>query len=96
VKAPPWALAELDAAFPLEPCNSTPRSKRKWRRFRMTLLTTTTTSTMACVPDFLNLDTLLSLPSLATQWRDIEARFPGAPRERLLRELVRGQIGRMV
>ena len=42
------------------------------------------------------LDHLLELPSLAEQWYAIEARWPGGARDRLLRELVRGQIGRMV
>ena len=95
VAAPPWALAELDAAFPLE--------LRQYASLE---------AQVAAISDdiaydnhdiddglragFLNLDTLLTLPSLAAQWRDIEARFPSAPLDRLLRELVRGQIGRMV
>ena len=51
---------------------------------------------MACARGFLTLDDLLELPSLAAQWRAIETRHPAAPRDRLLRELVRGQIGVMV
>ena len=45
---------------------------------------------------FLDLDDLLALDWLADQWRAVERRFPHAPRDRQLRELVRGQIGWMV
>jgi dGTPase len=45
---------------------------------------------------FLGLDDLLELDFLAQQWRTVEKRFPHAPRERQLRELVREQIGLMV
>lgn len=45
---------------------------------------------------FLKLDELLALDFVADQWRAIEARYPNAARDRLLRELVRGQIGGMV
>lgn len=95
VKAPPWALAELDAAFPLE------LKQHASLEAQVAAISDDIAYDNHDIDDglragFLNLDTLLTLPSLATQWRDIEARFPGVPRERLLRELVRGQIGRMV
>jgi dGTPase len=95
VKAPPWALAELDAAFPLE------LKQHASLEAQVAAISDDIAYDNHDIDDglragFLNLDTLLTLPSLAAQWRDIEARFPGAPRERLLRELVRGQIGRMV
>jgi dGTPase len=45
---------------------------------------------------FLDLDELLTLDLVAEQWRAIERKFPGAPHERRLRELVRSQIGLMV
>ena len=45
---------------------------------------------------FLVLDDLLQQPFIAEQWRAVERRFPGAPRDRQLRELVRSQIGLMV
>ena len=45
---------------------------------------------------FLQLDHLLELDFVADQWRDVERRFPHAPRDKRLRELVRGQIGLMV
>lgn len=90
-----WALAELDAAFPLE--------LSQWSSLE---------AQVAAVADdiaydnhdiddglragFLQLDDLLSLPAVADQWYAIERRHPNAPRDRLLRELVRGQIGLMV
>lgn len=92
---PNWALAQLDAAFPLE--------LAQWSSLE---------AQVAAVADdiaydnhdiddglragFLALDDLLTLPAVADQWRDIERRHGNAPRDRLLRELVRGQIGRMV
>jgi dGTPase len=45
---------------------------------------------------FLSLDDLLTLNFLADQWQTVEKRFPHAPRERLLREMIRDQIGLMV
>lgn len=95
VHAPNWALSELDSAFPLD--------LAQWSSLE---------AQVAAVADdiaydnhdiddglragFLQLDDLLTLPAIADQWRSIERRHPFAPRDRLLRELVRGQIGRMV
>ncbi|MDO9370394.1 MAG: deoxyguanosinetriphosphate triphosphohydrolase [Sphingopyxis sp.] len=44
----------------------------------------------------LDLDQLMEQPFVAANYRAVEGRFPGAPRDRLLRELVRDQIGVMV
>ncbi len=44
----------------------------------------------------LELDQLMEQPFVAANYRAVEGRFPGAPRDRLLRELVRDQIGVMV
>lgn len=44
----------------------------------------------------LDLDRLLAVPLVARCWRTVEARFPGLPHGRLLRELVRTLIGAMV
>jgi len=95
VHAPTWALAELDAAFPLE------LAQHASLEAQVAAISDDIAYDNHDIDDglragFLNLDILLSLPSLEAQWRNIEARFPGAPRDRLLRELVRGQIGRMV
>ncbi len=95
VYQPTWALAELDAAFPLD------LAQLASLEAQVAAISDDIAYDNHDIDDglragFLTLDTLLTLPSLAAQWYEIEARFPGAPRDRLLRELVRGQIGRMV
>ena len=95
VMRPGWALAELDAVYPLH--------LAQWSSLE---------AQVAAVADdiaydnhdiddglragFLALDDLLTLDAVADQWREIERRHGNAPRERMLRELVRGQIGLMV
>jgi dGTPase len=44
----------------------------------------------------LSIEQLLELPCIAERWHRIEAAYPGARREALLREMVREQIGAMV
>lgn len=44
----------------------------------------------------LTLDQLMEVPMIAGGWREVEARFPGASRRRLIGELIRAQIGEMV
>jgi dGTPase len=95
VHAPTWALAELDAAFPLE------LDRYASLEAQVAAISDDIAYDNHDIDDglragFLTLDGLLELPSIAAQWRVIESRFPHAPRERLQRELVRGQIGRMV
>jgi dGTPase len=92
---PGWALEELDAAYPLA----------------LTLWPSLEAQVAAIADDiaydnhdiddglragFLDLDELLTLDLVADQWRAIEAKFPRAPHDRRLRELVRSQIGLMV
>lgn len=95
VLAPNWALAELDEAYPLDLGN--------WPSLE---------AQVAAVADdiaydnhdiddglragFLSLDDLMQVDFLADQWRSVENRFPNAPRDRQLRELIRDQIGLMV
>lgn len=90
-----WALAELDAAYPLH--------LTEWGSLE---------SQVAALADdiaydnhdiddglragFLQLDELLTLDFVADHWRAIERKFPHAPQDRRLRELVRSQIGWMV
>ena len=90
-----WALAELDAAFPLE--------LGQWASLeaQVAALADDIAYDNHDIDDglragFLDLDELLALDFVADQWRAVEARFPSAPRERQLRELVRSQIGLMV
>lgn len=92
---PNWALAELDAAFPLE------LATRASLEAQVAAIADDIAYDNHDIDDglragFLELDDLLTLDAVADQWRAIERRHPSAPRDRLLRELVRGQIGRMV
>ena len=91
----PWALAELDAAYPLE--------LAQWSSLeaQVAALADDIAYDNHDIDDglragFLDLDELLTLDFVADQWRAIEAKFPSAPQDRRLRELVRSQIGLMV
>ncbi|MBN8500828.1 MAG: deoxyguanosinetriphosphate triphosphohydrolase [Sphingomonadales bacterium] len=90
-----WALAELDAAYPLE--------LREWGSLeaQVAALADDIAYDNHDIDDglragFLELDELLTLDFVADQWRAIERKFPAAPQDRRLRELVRSQIGMMV
>jgi len=92
---PNWALAELDAAFPL--------GLSDWCSLegQVAALADDIAYDNHDIDDglragFLDLDDLLSLDFVADHWREVERRYPSAPRDRQLRELVRSQIGWMV
>lgn len=95
VAAPSWALAELDAAYPLD------LATHASLEAQVAALADDIAYDNHDIDDglragFLDLDELLTIDFVADQWRQVEARFPGAPRDRQLRELVRSQIGEMV
>ncbi len=95
VDNPGWALAELDAAFPMDLTGFSSLESQ------VSALSDDIAYDNHDIDDglragFLQLEDLLTLDFVADQWRAVEARFPNAPRERQLRELVRGQIGLMV
>ncbi len=90
-----WALAELDAAFPF--------NLRTWPSLeaQVAALADDIAYDNHDIDDglragFLELDELLTLDFVGEHWRAIEAKFPLAPQDRRLRELVRSQIGWMV
>jgi len=95
VIAPNWALAELDAAFPLD-LGTWPSLEAQVAAVADDIAYDNHDIDDGLRAGFLDLDDLLSLDFLADQWRTVEKRFPRAPRERLLREMVRDQIGLMV
>lgn len=95
VTAPGWALAELDAAFPLD-LGSWPSLEAQVAAVADDIAYDNHDIDDGLRAGFLQLDDLLSLDFLADQWRTVEKRFPNAPRERLLREMIRDQIGMMV
>ena len=95
VTAPNWALAEVDRAFPLA-LGQWPSLEAQVANLADDIAYDNHDIDDGLRSGFLDLDQLLELDFVADLWRRVEARFPNAPRERQLRELVRDQIGLMV
>lgn len=95
VSAPNWALAELDEDFPLE-LGTWPSLEAQIAAVSDDIAYDNHDIDDGLRAGFLGLDDLMELPFIADQWRAVEKRFPHAPRERQLRELIRDQIGLMV
>lgn len=90
-----WALAELDAAYPLE-LTTWPSLEAQVAAIADDIAYDNHDIDDGLRAGFLELDELLTLDFVADQWRAIERKFPAAPQDRRLRELVRSQIGWMV
>jgi dGTPase len=95
VRDPNWALAEIDAEFPLE--------LGQWASLeaQIAAIADDIAYDNHDIDDgiragLLTLDQLLELPFIEQRWASICARYPGARHETLLRELIREQIGVMV
>lgn len=95
VTDPNWALSELDAAFSLE-LATWPSLEAQVAAIADDIAYDNHDIDDGLRGGFLSLDDLLEQPFVADNWREVERRFPGAPRDRQLRELVRSQIGLMV
>ncbi len=95
VAAPNWALAEIDRAFSLD-LSTWPSLEAQVAAVADDIAYDNHDIDDGLRAGFLLLDDLLTLDWLADQWREVERRFPHAPRDRQLRELVRTQIGLMV
>lgn len=91
----PWALAELDADFPME-LGQWPSLEAQVAAVADDIAYDNHDIDDGLRAGFLTLDHLMELDFLKDQWREVERSFPGAPRDTLLRELVRAQIGLMV
>lgn len=92
---PTWALAELDADFPLDLAHW-PSLEAQIAALSDDIAYDNHDIDDGLRAGFLDLEDLLTLDFVADQWRAVEKRFPNAPRDRQLRELIRGQIGMMV
>jgi dGTPase len=95
VAAPPWALAEIDAAFPLE------LSGHASLEAQVAAVADDIAYDNHDIDDgiragLLTLDDVLAVPLVAESWEGVRRRFPDVAPERLTGELVREQIGRMV
>ncbi|ANU07520.1 deoxyguanosinetriphosphate triphosphohydrolase [Paraurantiacibacter namhicola] len=95
VAQPNWALAALDADFPLD------LARHASAEAQVAALADDIAYDNHDIDDglragFLDLDALLAMDFVADQWRNVERRFPRAALAAKQRELVRGQIGLMV
>ncbi|MGX7952011.1 deoxyguanosinetriphosphate triphosphohydrolase [Tsuneonella sp. HG249] len=93
--APNWALAELDAAFPLD-LGAWPSVEAQVAAIADDIAYDNHDIDDGLRAGFLLLDDLLELQPLADQYRAIEARYPDASVDQRLRELIRSRIGLMV
>ncbi len=92
---PGWALTEIDAAYPLA-LATWPSLEAQVAAIADDIAYDNHDIDDGLRAGFLDLDELLALDLVADQWRLIERKFPSAPHDRRLRELVRSQIGLMV
>ncbi len=95
VAEPGWAMEEVDTAIPLE-LHLWPSLEAQVAAISDDIAYDNHDIDDGLRAGFLVLDDLLTLDFVADLWREVENRFPNAPRDRQLRELVRTQIGLMV
>jgi len=95
VVSPGWAMREVDAAYPLD-LHSWPSLEAQVASISDDIAYDNHDIDDGLRAGFLSLEDLLTLDFVADHWREVEKRFPNAPRDRQLRELIRSQIGLMV
>jgi dGTPase len=95
VTNPGWALAEIDGDFALD-LGSHASLEAQIAAVADDIAYDNHDIDDGLRAGLLDLDQLMEQPFVAANYRAVEERFPGAPRDRLLRELVRDQIGVMV
>jgi dGTPase len=95
VTEPNWALAQLDAQWPLE-LASWPSLEAQVAAISDDIAYDNHDIDDGLRAGFLDLAELLDHPFVAPRWHEVERRFPDAPQSRKLAELVRSQIGMMV
>lgn len=95
VAVPTWALAEVDAEWPLE-LGTQPSLEAQVAALADDIAYDNHDIDDGLRAGLLDLEAVLAQPLVAEGWRAIAARWPEVPGERLIGELVRDQIGRMV
>jgi len=95
VAEPNWALAQLDADFPLD-LQTWPSLEAQVAAISDDIAYDNHDIDDGLRAGVLNLEELLAHPFVADQWHEVEKRFPAAPMDRKLAELIRSQIGLMV
>jgi dGTPase len=95
VAEPGWALEELDAAYPMD-LGTWPSLEAQVASLSDDIAYDNHDIDDGLRAGFLELDEVLAHPFVADHWRAVEQRFPSAPRDRQLAELIRSQIGFMV
>lgn len=95
VTAPGWALAEADAALPLD-LTRWPSLEAQVAAIADDIAYDNHDIDDGLRAGLLTLDQLLDVPIVARIWRDVRDRFPDVPPTRLIGELIRTQIGEMV
>jgi dGTPase len=95
VKKRTWAMAELDAAWPLD-LDSWPSLEAQVAALADDIAYDNHDIDDGVRAGLLSLDQVLADPLVAASWDNVKRNFPDTPDKRLLGELVREQIGRMV
>ncbi|MDE8654087.1 deoxyguanosinetriphosphate triphosphohydrolase [Novosphingobium album (ex Liu et al. 2023)] len=95
VAQPNWALAGLDAEYPLD-LATWPSLEAQIASLSDDIAYDNHDIDDGLRAGFLDLDELLAHPFVADHWAEVERRYPLAPRDRQLAELIRSQIGFMV
>jgi dGTPase len=95
VEDPPWALTEADAEFRLE-LDSWPSLEAQVAALADDIAYDNHDIDDGLRAGLFSLEELLEVPLVRDGWRAVHARYPGVAPQRLVPELVRDQIGRMV
>ncbi|TVV70345.1 deoxyguanosinetriphosphate triphosphohydrolase [Sphingomonas solaris] len=95
VADPPWALAEVDAAMPLD-LGGWPSLEAQVAALADDIAYDNHDIDDGLRAGLIDLDDVVAQPLVAPGWAAVSARYPDLPPQRRVAELIREQIGRMV